>query len=375
MTRHLTAACVVLALAALVSAQELRFFYPAPPPASFAVATDHAYGDLRMDVYRPAKAETPLPVLILFNTVSGAERGHPFYKAWAEIAAAKGLLTIMPDLRTDTLEQDFDLLLAHLAAAGASLGADRERIAVYAGSGNVYRGLPLFLNPRRTAVKAAVMYYGSAEVRTFRRDLPILFVRAGLDRPPVTRAMTELTALAQTQNAPVTLLNYPGGHHAFEIVDDEDATRDVIDTTIDYVKRATSPAFQSSLRRGIPEASAAAHVAAGDFAAAAAAYAALVKQKPHDDRLRLSYGEALLGASQFAAACAELDKLKGKGLGPRDLGLPAARACMQKGDGDAAIAWLKSIPQRFLPREIERDPVFAPVQDRAEFKALFRSGG
>ena len=375
MTRHLTAACVVLALAALASAQELRFFYPAPPPASFAVATDHAYGDLRMDVYRPAKAETPLPVLILFNTVSGAERGHPFYKAWAEIAAAKGLLTIMPDLRTDTLEQDFDLLLAHLAAAGASLGADRERIAVYAGSGNVYRGLPLFLNPRRTAVKAAVMYYGSAEVRTFRRDLPILFVRAGLDRPPVTRAMTELTALAQTQNAPVTLLNYPGGHHAFEIVDDEDATRDVIDATIDFVKRATSPAFQASLRRCLPEASAAAHVAAGDFTAAAAAYAELVKQKPQDVRLRLSYGEALLGASQFAAACAELDQLKGKGLGPRDLGLPAARACMQKGDGDAAIAWLKSIPQRFLPREIEKDPVFAPVQDRAEFKALFRPGG
>ena len=48
---------------------------------------------------------------------------------------------------------------------------------------------------------------------------------------------------------------------------------------------------------------------------------------------------------------------------------------MQKGDGDAAIAWLKSIPQRFLPREIEQDPVFAPVRDRAEFKALFRPAG
>ncbi len=375
MARHLTAGCVVFALAALADAQELRFFYPAPPPASFAVTTDHPYGDLRMDVYRPAKAETPLPVLILFNTVSGAERGHPFYKAWAGIAASKGLLAIVPDLRADTLEQDFDALMAHLAAAGASLGADRERIAVYAGSGNVYRGLPVLLNPRRTAVKAAVMYYGSAEVRTFRRDLPILFVRAGLDRPPVTRAMTELVALAQTQNAPVTLLNYPGGHHAFEMVDDEDATRDVIDATIEFVKRATSPAFQASLRRGIPEAAAAAHVAGGDFSAAAAAYAELVKQKPQDVRLRLSYGEALLGASQFAAACAELDQLKGKGLGPRDLGLPAARACMQKGDGDAAIAWLKTIPQRFLPREIEQDPVFAPVRDRAEFKALFRPGG
>ena len=219
------------------------------------------------------------------------------------------------------------------------------------------------------------MYYGSAQVTEFRRDLPILMVRAGLDRPPVNRAITELVTLASNQNAPVTLLNYPGGHHAFEIVDDEDATRDVIDSTIDFVKRMTAPAYQASLRRGLPESTAAAHVSSGNFAAAASAYAELVKAKPDDARLRLSYGEALLGASQFAAACTELEKLKGKGLGPRDLGVPAARACMQKGDADAAIAWLKSIPQRYLPRSLEKDPIFAPIQNRPDFKALFQTGG
>ncbi len=91
------------------------------------------------------------------------------------------------------------------------------------------------------------MYYGSAQVTEFRRDLPILMVRAGLDRPPVNRAITELVNLASNQNAPVTLVNYPGGHHGFEIVDDEDATREVIDGTIDFVKRMTSPAYQASL--------------------------------------------------------------------------------------------------------------------------------
>ncbi len=148
-----------------------------------------------------------------------------------------------------------------------------------------------------------------------------------------------------------------------------------IDSTIAFVKRTTAPAFQASLRRGLPEATAAAHVSTGNFAAAASAYAELVKAKPDDARLRLSYGEALLGASQFAAACSELEKLKGKGLGPRDLGVPAARACMQKGDADAAIAWLKSIPQRFLQRDLEKDPIFAPLQARPDFKALFQPGG
>jgi predicted Zn-dependent protease len=158
-------------------------------------------------------------------------------------------------------------------------------------------------------------------------------------------------------------------------VDDEDATRDVVDSTIDFVKRMTMPAYQVSLRRGLPESTAAAHVSSGNFAAAAAAYGDLVKGKPDDVRLRLSYGEALLGASQFDAACTELEKLKGKGLGPRDLGVPAARACMQKGDAEAAIAWLKSIPQRYLPRALEKDPIFAPIQNRPEFKALFQTGG
>ena len=48
---------------------------------------------------------------------------------------------------------------------------------------------------------------------------------------------------------------------------------------------------------------------------------------------------------------------------------------MQKGDADAAIAWLKSIPQRFLPRSLEKDPIFAPIQNRPDFKALFQTGG
>ena len=251
---------------------------------------------------------------------------------------------------------------------------DRERIAVYAGSGNVFRALPLVQNPKQTTIKAAVMYYGSAQVTEFRRDLPLLFVRAGLDRPPVNRAITELVTQASNQNAPVMLLNYPGGHHAFEIVDDEDATRDAIDSTIDFVKRTTAPTYQASLRRGLPEATAAAHVSTGNFAAAASSYAALVKTKPDDARLRLSYGEALLGASQFDAACTELEKLKGKGLGPRDLGVPAARACMQKGDADAAIAWLKSIPQRFLPRDLEKDPIFAPIQNRRRVQGAVSDG-
>jgi dienelactone hydrolase len=372
MRRTLLAASAAVFAVATTTAQDMKFFYPAPAPSAIEVTKDVPYGELRLDIYRPGGGATALPAVIFSNLATGAQRSNPFYKAWAEIAASQGVAAILPDLRLETYAKDMEALIAHLLANGSSLRIDRDRIALYAGSGNVSRSLPFVQDPKQAAIKSAVMYYGAAQVTEFRRDLPILFVRAGLDRPPVNRAMTELVTLATSQNAPVSLLNYPGGHHAFEIVDDADETRDTIDRTIDFVKRTTLPGYQASVRRGLQEATAAAHVATGKFKEAAAAYGEMVKARPDDHRLRLSYGEALLGDRQFAEACVELEKLKGKGLGPRDLGVPAARACMQKGDPDLAIAWLQSIPERFRPRDLEKDPIFAPIQDRADFKALFQ---
>ena len=248
---------------------------------------------------------------------------------------------------------------------------DPDAIAVYAGSGNVNTAFPLLQDPRQTAIKAAVMYYGSAVVSDFRRDLPVLYVRAGLDRPALNRDITELASRAISQNAPVTLLNHPTGHHAFEAFDDDDATREIIDRTLDFVKRATAQPYQAAMRKALPEATAAASMVVGNYAQAAKQYAELVAARPDDARMRLAYGEALLGDAQYATACAEFERLKGKGLGPRDLGLPAARACMQKGDADAAIAWLRTIPRQFLPADVAKEPVFAPLQDRPDFQALF----
>ena len=157
-----------------------------------------------------------------------------------------------------------------------------------------------------SAVKAAVMYYGAAPVTQFRLDLPVLFVRAGLDRPDLNRAITTLASTAVTQNAPFTLLNHPGGYHAFEMANFDDATRDVMEQTIAFVKRATARSYQGAVQSGMTEATAAGQVLNGNFKQAAATYASLVAARPDDARLRLSYGEALLGDQQFAAACTEV---------------------------------------------------------------------
>ena len=373
MIHHLALVCVLFASPAL--AQEPHFAFP-PASPSVVVVSDVPYGmsggtTLAMDVFKPppGSAGAHPPALIFFNGATGADRRQPFYEGWARTAASRGIVAILPDLRSGSQAEDFDQLVGYLTSHRSDLGF--EGIAVYAGSGNVYTAFPVVEDPRQTAVLSAVMYYGTGPVERFRLDLPVLYVRAGLDRPPVNSGISALAAAAISQNAPVTLLNHAGGHHAFEMVDATDATRDVIDRTLEFVKRTTSAAYQASLRASLGEAEAAGYVQTGKFRDAAEAYGRMVAARPEDARLRLAYGEALLGDRQYAAACGELDKLRDKGLGYRDLGLPAARACLGKGDLAAAVAWLATIPARFLPASIQEDPDFAALKDRDDFKALF----
>lgn len=373
------ASIVALAVPSAVSAQQMPSFkYPEPAASTYRVLTNVPYGasgtdPLHMDVYRPT-AGGRAPTLIFFNQASGAQRANPFYVAWARIAASKGVTAIVPDLRPATIVQDFVALIDFLnRGPAADTGIDPAAVAVYAGSGNAFAALPIVQDRRSTRIRSAVIYYGAAEVASFRPDLPVLFVRAGLDRPALNRHIDSLVAKGLSENAPVTVLNHAGGRHAFEMMNDDAASRRVIDETIAFVKETTSASYQAALRAALPEATAAGHVTAGRTKEAVSSYAALAKARPDDASLRLAYGEALLGYGDFAAACTEFEGLKGKGLGYRDLGLPAARACLQKGDAEAAIAWLKSIPPRFLPVDVQNEPVFAPLRERPEFRALFSS--
>ena len=382
-TRRTRFALGVLAIAGASSsanAQESPFYYPSPAAGSITVTKGVQFGRsdtlaLRMDVFRPKNVSGRMPILIVFYSGVGAQRSNGFSTGWANAAASRGLVSVLADIRQDRAVDDFRKLIDYLYDNAAAYGADREAIAVYAGSGNVYSALPIVEDPAQTKVKAAVMYYGTGPVTTFRRDLPLLFVRAGLDRPSLNgdakSGIVAMVASAIAQNAPVTVVNNPVGHHAFEMVDDGDVTRDVIDQTIDFVKRATSAGYQASLRKSLPEAAAAAQVIAGDYKSASSTYASILNSRSDDSRLRLAYGEALLGDKQYVEACSQFDRLRVKGLGARDLGIPAARACLLKGDSSAAVGWLQSIPKRFLPASLQEDSLFAGLKSRADFRQLF----
>jgi len=254
-------------------AQERPFHYPVPSLDAVRVTKGLAYTrvdgvTLAMDVYRPKTASGLSPALILYSMYWPEEHDRPARESndhamrWARIAAAAGIVAIIPDLRavpgtgnaqapSRAREGELDSLLAHLTTHARRYGIDGERIALFAASGAVASALPAIEDARRSAIKAAVLYYGGAgaNVTTFRPDLPILYVRAGRDSPGMNSAIDRLTSLALTQNAPLTLINYASGHHAFEGVDDNEMTRDIIRRTLDFVRTATARELGATLLR------------------------------------------------------------------------------------------------------------------------------
>ena len=265
-----TTLALSLLIASPVSAEQWSLHYPQPPADAVRVTRDVQFGTagsspLAMDVYRPSGGGGPYPAVIFYKLYWPAEgpserSTSDWYKSWARLAAANGIVAILPDLRAEPgtgnatsparpLGDDFQSLLANVTANARALGVDADRIAVFAESGAVWAALPAVQDPAQAAVKAAVIYYGAANIETFRRDLPLLWVRAGLDSERANATITRLASLAITQNAPVTLVNHPTGQHGFEGRDDNAVTREVIEQTLAFIKRATTRELQAAIRQ------------------------------------------------------------------------------------------------------------------------------
>ena len=175
-----------------------------------------------------------------------------------------------------------------------------------------------------TSMTAAVMYYGSANVTQFRLDLPVLFVRAGLDRPGVNDRSRRWRARDRAERA-VDAAELCGGHHGFETVDDTETTRRVIDETIaSSTQRRVLPGRVARLaRRGRqpPDTS------RQKFKEAADEYARMVASRPDDLACGWRPGRrcSVTGSSRRRARSS---RSFGTSRWARATGLPAARACL-----------------------------------------------
>ncbi len=372
--------CLILLTSGAWAQTSDRFMAPLPAAGDIAIQKDVVYrtdGAVRLayDLYRPAKISAVVPVVILVNGIGAPwMRGHAQYTGWASAVTARGLAGITMDSREATVDEDVRALIAHLTANANPMGLDASRIALWSCSANVRRGLPL-AQSLGAPIRSAAVYYGTADQPSYRRDLPVLFVRAGQDGAGLNRGLEAMIAKALADNAPVEAINVAAGVHGFDVRDDTEATRAAISGTLDFLEKTLRGPFLDSVQAGVNLASAAAAVYREDWAAAALAYEGLVAASARDSLLWQRLGEALRAKGEDAAALKAFEKALSIGTPNRGIVSFAAATIYSQGNRlDNAFKVLEGMqPQlRFFAARLRTEPVFETLRKDPRFEELMK---
>jgi tetratricopeptide (TPR) repeat protein len=293
---------------------------------------------------------------------------------WREATAGSGLAAVLYDATRDTAAADLRQVVAFLRLNAKRYGLDMNRVVIWCSSANVTIGLPYAMDPAHGHVRAAVVYYGDAEIADIRLDLPLFYARAGRDVPELNARIDALVARALRANAPWTVVNVPAGVHGFDAFDSDDVAREVVARTLTFMREVTAPATSLAYGAAAEEAANAAAFARGDWDAAVAGYRRRLNAQPADAEGHRRLGLALSQRREFAEALVSLEKAWELGRrGPRDTALPAAVAAAGARDVERAVHWLGVLlatPFGGDPASYLTDPRFEPIRDDPAFTAL-----
>ncbi len=250
--------------------------YEIPDMEAVTVRRDVEYssseeGALTMDLYRPAEVEraSRCPAVVLvsgfpdlgFEAAVGCKfKEMGFYTSWGKLLAASGLTAITYTNRDPAA--DLDLLLAHIRRQAPSLGIDENRIGLWACSGNVPMALSALMQQASYSFKCAALCYGfmldvggstyvadaaaqfgfvnpcaGKSANEVPKDLPLFLVRAGQDEMPgLNETIDRFMASALIRNLPVTLVNLASAPHAFDQLDNSEASRETIRRILAFLR-------------------------------------------------------------------------------------------------------------------------------------------
>jgi dienelactone hydrolase len=229
--------------------------------------------DLKLDVYRPRDSK-PRPVVLFVHGGVGPEdrpKDWGIYRSWGRTIAASGLVAVIPNQRLgyparhyDDGASDIRDALEFVRSHHRELhAADAFCIFAFSGGGPM---LATFMKSPPADVKCLVGFYpildtadtnnAEAQVTDEQRHrysaiatisdsgappIPILVARAGHDQIPGVRDWIDrFVALALQKNANLTLLNHPTGRHGFEFLDDDNRSREIVVTAIEFMRRHLS---------------------------------------------------------------------------------------------------------------------------------------
>lgn len=227
---------------------------------------------LKMDIYYPPdfdfKRKIPAVIIVLgYPDVAGKKLLGSEFKnyiqliSWCKIISASGMAAIVYE--SVDPEKDIISLSNYLNTNEDKLTIDKNRIGALTFSAHTPTTISYILNGSDNIFKCAVVYYGFfltsdfkylpqidtlsqnmgfktprlSEPTNWRKDVPIMVVRAGKDNVPyINQTLSSFYDKALSQDLSITLINYQNGVHGFDAALDNETTRQIIKTTLEFWK-------------------------------------------------------------------------------------------------------------------------------------------
>jgi len=217
---------------------------------------------LTMDIYHPPdwNASEPLPAVLFvlgypdpgFQKAIGCKaKEMASYVSWSKLVAASGLAAITYTNAEPV--RDVHALLDYVRQNSIELGIDQARLGLWACSGNVPTALSILMECSE-GLKCAVLCYGfmldspgsavvaeasakwgfvnaifGKSIEGLPANIPLFVARAGQDSfPNLNNTIDSFIVGALACNLPVTVVNHATAPHAFDLMADNEMTREII---------------------------------------------------------------------------------------------------------------------------------------------------
>jgi acetyl esterase/lipase len=203
-----------------------------------------AGASLELDVYTPAGPGQPRPAVLFvhgFPVPPGSKiRASGQYVSWSQLVAATSLAGVPLDWRGDPAElRD---AIQYVRQHAPDLGINPDRLALFGFSAGGGPMLAELLRDPPPSLRCAVVYYGNLTPATaavpsaaVERVPPLLVVRAGRDALMPAPAFDQFVAEASAKGARVETVVHPTGVHAFDLLNDDDTSRDIVKQTLTFL--------------------------------------------------------------------------------------------------------------------------------------------
>jgi acetyl esterase/lipase len=258
-----------------------RIVYTVPGMEKIRAQKDLTYkrladAELKMDVYSPQNlpsgARRPAVIFIhggaLPSNLLTKPKEWGAYVSYAQLAAATGFVGVTFNHRfygwdmkalTDA-RSDVNDAIAYLRSNAERFGIDKERICLWALSGGSLL-LGTAINDAPSFIRCIVFYYAVMDLEPLRKErpaitdevtrefspiyrfegtgktfAPIFIARAGRDDPGLNVAVDSFIQKALSKKVTLDLSNHAEGQHGFDVLDDNERTREIIKRTLEFIK-------------------------------------------------------------------------------------------------------------------------------------------